>query len=273
MKALLLSCCLLLFGVASAQADLYQWTDAQGVIHVVDDAGVIPESYRDKIKTFRSTKPAGTPTSLVAPGRTYPARSQGAFAQKLALDLGLIQSLREDAIGPLNGVGIQPAGGWQVKEHMIAEQVDEVVAAAQRAAVSHRITLSADGAEAIVRGVADDVLPAPVEQAATPVERYVTQEQAPTVIIQPQPSSQVIEVIREPLYVPAPVIVAPPHSHSRWHGHGGHHHRYEPPHPPQITGTPLRQGPSFAAPPPTHMPFGSSHMPFGTNRTPFGARR
>ncbi len=267
MKAFFLFCGLFLFSLTSARADLYQWTDAQGVIHVVDDAGAIPEGYRNKFKTYHATKPTSTSTSFVMPSRSYPAKSQGAFAQKLALDLGLIKSSQEDALSPLSAVGIQPAGGWRLYDALTFEEQIEVVAAARRAAESRRIALSPDGAEAIVQGVGGEFLPPPSVQAAPPVERYVTQEEAPTVIIEQQ-SPQVIEVEREPIYVPTPVFVAPP-----WRGPGGGWHRREPPPPPRITGTPLGQSPTFAAPPPTHMPFGASHMPFGTSHAPFGSGR
>jgi hypothetical protein len=268
MKASLLFCGLFLFGLTSAHADLYQWTDAQGVIHVVDDTGAIPESYREKIKTYRASKPTSTPTSLLAPSRTYPAKSQGRFAQKLALDLGLIKSSREDALSPLSAVGIQPAGSWRLSDPLTSEEQAEVVAAARRAADSQRIPLSADGAEAIVQQVGNDFLPPSPLPASPPVEHYSTQEGAPTIIIEQQPP-QVIEVIREPVYVPPPVIIVPPHTH----GHGGDWHRDHQPQPPRVTNVPLGQFPTFAAPPPTHMPFGASHMPFGTNPAPFGTNR
>ena len=136
MKLIAVLCTLFSLGVATAYADLYQWTDAQGVIHVVDDEGTIPEGYRNKLKTYHATKPANTPTNLLSPSRTYPARSQGAFAQKLALDLGLIKNAREDALGPLGAVGIQPAGGWSLPDPLTPETHAEVIAAARRAAES-----------------------------------------------------------------------------------------------------------------------------------------
>jgi hypothetical protein len=77
-----------------------------GCYHVVDDEGTIPEGYRTSSKLHHATKPVNTSTNLLSPSRTYPTRSQGAFAQKLALDLGLIKSAREDALGPLGAVGI-----------------------------------------------------------------------------------------------------------------------------------------------------------------------
>src|SRR5882672_4914679 len=139
MKLIAVLCTFFSLSVATVYADLYQWTDAQGVIHVVDDEGAIPEGYRNKFKTYHATKPANAPRTLLSPSRTYPARSQGAFAQKLALDLGLIKNAREDALGPLGAIGIQPAGGWSLPDPLTSETLTEVIAAARRAAESQRI--------------------------------------------------------------------------------------------------------------------------------------
>lgn len=45
---------ILLFGAASAFADLYQWQDKEGVIHMTDDIQKVPEGYREKAKVFKS---------------------------------------------------------------------------------------------------------------------------------------------------------------------------------------------------------------------------
>src|SRR5882672_7311711 len=97
---------LLLLGVlclwlpAVSQADLYQWTDADGVIHIVNEISEVPDTYRAGMKVYRAAKPTtGVSTLPVAPSRTYAAQGQGAFAQKIALDLGLIKRSSEDAFG------------------------------------------------------------------------------------------------------------------------------------------------------------------------------
>lgn len=253
---------LFLFGVTLVHADLYQWTDEQGVIHVVDDAGAIPETYRSKTKTYRSAKPATTSTSLIAPSRTYPEKSQGAFAQKLALDLGLINNPSEDALGPLGTAGIQPASGWRVHDPLTPEAHNEVIAAARRAAASQRVRLSADGAEGVVRQTGSQFLPPP-SVASIPPQPEEEYYEEPEIVVEQQPP-QIIEVIREPVYIPQPVIVGVP----SWHGSpGGSPHN--PHHPPRPRS---RQRESrFSTPAPTHMPFGASHMPFGASHMPFGS--
>ena len=108
MRIPLLFCGLFCLAVTNASADLYQWTDDSGVIHVVDESSQIPRAYREKVKVFESQKSRTPPSSLpLSPSRTYPSYSQGRFAQKLALDLGLIKHRGEDAVGPLSGAGIR----------------------------------------------------------------------------------------------------------------------------------------------------------------------
>src|SRR5207247_6389427 len=127
-----LLCGLCRWSPTTAHADLYQWTDARGAIHVVDEASEVPDSYREGLKVYHAAKtvaPLGLSTAPLSPGRTYAAESQGAFAQRLALDLGLIRNSGEDALGPLSGAGIQPAGGWKVSDPRPPEPFDEMVAA------------------------------------------------------------------------------------------------------------------------------------------------
>jgi hypothetical protein len=241
---------------------LYQWTDADGVIHVVDEASEVPDSYREGLKVHRAAKtgaPLGPSAALLSPGRAYAEESEGAFAQKLALNLGLIRNDSEDALGPLSGAGIQPAGGWQVSDPLTPETLYEVLAAARRAASSRRLALSADGAEAVVRQAAASFLPAaPAGQAplSSLEERYgekpVYYDEEPEVIIEQAPP-QVIEVVPEPYYVPVPVIGG----FSRFH----RHHRGDQP----VLPPPPPTGPFTTHPGPTHMPFGASHMPFGSS--------
>ena len=188
--------------VAEAAADLYRWTDTRGVVHIVDERVTIPAAYQDHVIVYLAsssvTKVASSPL-LIAPSHNYSVHSQGAFAQKIAVDFGLIKNGSTDALGPLRGIGIQPAGGWKVAHALDPDTVDQLAAAARRGATAQHLTLSADGAEAIVRQAAADFIPPapPVEPAA---------EAGPDSIVIEQPP-QIIEVIHEPYYVEAPVIV------------------------------------------------------------------
>lgn len=182
-----------------ARADLYRWTDARGVIHFVDESVKIPETYQERVQIYRSaSSDVASSPALITPSRAYSARSQGAFAQKIALDFGLIKDDSIDALGPLNGVGIQPAGGWQVNHALDPDSIEQLVAAVRRAATTQRLALSADGAEAIVRQAALDFIP------PLPPEPVV--QTAPAVVVVEQPP-RIIEVIREPYYVETPVVV------------------------------------------------------------------
>jgi hypothetical protein len=280
MRILTLICSFWLWDVFSVYADLYQWTDADGVIHVVDDAGEIPEAYRDNLKVYRATTPAPaapSPDTLVAPSRAYAANSQGAFAQKLALDLGLIKHGGEDALSPLTGVGIQPAGSWRVSEPLTSEALYEILAAARRAADARRLPLSADGAEAVVRQAAAPFLPPPpvAQPFSTPEEYYedLDYDGGPEIVVIEQPP-QVIEVIREPYYLPPVIVGAPrfPHRHHRRHRHKPEPNPVSPPAPPTRLHK-TRPGPTHLPPQPTHLPPRATHLPPGLSHpTPFGSR-
>jgi len=270
----------LFFSITLVSADLYQWTDESGVVHVVDESSEVPRAYREKVKVFESQKSRTAPSSLpLSPSRTYPTYSEGRLAQKLALDLGLIKNQDEDAVGPLTGTGIRPSSGWHVNDELTVETVEEVIDAARRAANARRLSLSPDGVEAIVQQAAASVLPPPPQ-----VQEQLREELPPQQVIIQQTPPQIIEVEREPVPVYVPVPVAPyyprpyPPRHHRPPGNGpfapapptGQHtdRWYVPQNPTpnspsgQFTTNP--GGLSSTPPGPTHMPFGASHMPFGT---------
>jgi hypothetical protein len=46
---------------ASTYADLYQWIDEDGVLHITDDMGKVPDDIRWKVKTFETTPPKEEP--------------------------------------------------------------------------------------------------------------------------------------------------------------------------------------------------------------------
>ena len=254
--------------VATATADLYQWTDVNGVLHIVDEAVEVPDEYNEELIVYsapetedptESAEPAALP---VAPSRIYATNSQGAFAQKLALDLGLIKSAKEDALGPLSGAGIGPAGSWKVSDPLSHEALDEIAAAVQRAAQSQRLELSAAEAVAAVDKVAQPYLPVPEVIQAPPQPEVVVIQQPP----------QIIEVTHEPHYVPVPY----------GYGSGGrfpHRRRMRD----QIQGGFSGGGVALAPPseprqapgkPPlpslNRSPVGGSRLPMGTSRSPFG---
>jgi len=48
-----LAAIILVFGAARARADLYKWEDSDGVLHITDDLGKVPESKRGSVKVFK----------------------------------------------------------------------------------------------------------------------------------------------------------------------------------------------------------------------------
>jgi hypothetical protein len=264
LRILVLMASLSLECATTTSAQLYQWTDPQGTLHLGNDAGEVAEASRQGLAVYpvgaaqAGRKSAAAPLS---PSRLYTAQSQGAFAQRLAQDLGLITQGNEDALGPLSSVGIAPTGYWRVTEPLTTEAVEELVAATRRAAAAARLVLSADGAEAVVRHAAGAFLPAPVPlgspsaaerggdvQAVVVVEPEVNMEEPPPVIIEQAPA-QIIEVIQAPAYVPVPTA-----------GWSGRRPKRRRPAPPEALPENSHLGP-------THMPFGASHMPFGASHS------
>ncbi len=62
-----------LFLPAHSSADLYRWTDDDGVLHITDDLGKVPEDERVGIKTFKSTPPEKAELPDVRPPTPGPA--------------------------------------------------------------------------------------------------------------------------------------------------------------------------------------------------------
>ncbi|MBI3798184.1 MAG: hypothetical protein HY268_14615 [Deltaproteobacteria bacterium] len=186
--------------------------------------------------------------------------------------MGLIKNNNEDAFGPLRGAGIQPAEGWKVDDPPTPEVLYEVLAAARRAASAKRLSISPDGAEAIVRQAAEAFLPpAPSAQAAPPVEQYSDEagyDEEPEVIIEQQPP-QIIEVFPDPGYAYSPVPFIG--GSSGFRRHRDHRRGREPfPPPAPLTG-PFTPNPAGIPGGATHLPFGASHLPFGASHMPFGS--
>lgn len=255
--------------VVTASADLYQWTDTNGVLHIVDEAIEVPDQYREELTVFSAPEAKDPPEPgllPLAPSRTYTEHSQGAFAQKLALDLGLIKSDKEDGLGPLSGAGIRPAGSWKVSEPLSPEAFDEVLAAVQRAATSQRLALSAAEATTAVEKMAEVYFPAPqIAQAPAADPEIIVIEQPP----------QIIEVVHQPHYIPVPYAVGStrfPHRprmrdqlKGGFPGGGGVVAAPSQGSRDQDPDKPFR--PSLA-----QTPFGTSRLPMGTSRLPFGTK-
>ncbi len=247
--SLLLACLLCPTG---AFADLYQWTDSTGVLHIVDESVEVPTEFRNAMKVYHTNKSSSSGKTFL-PSRSFAENTQGRFAQKLAQDLGLIERESEDALTALTSVGISPAGGWKAYDSLSREAADEVIASARRAAESHRLSLSADGAEGVVQqALGSFILAGPpkadVVEPAYREDKYYNSE--PAVVEYKQ---EVIEVIPQPAYVYSPVVVVTSHHHP--------HRRLSKPRrfrrqPPEATG-------------PVSSPFSSSRFTNKRSRRPF----
>lgn len=53
MKKVLLCAMFLVFYAAAAFADLYQWKDEKGVIHITDSMEKVPSKYRNEVRVFK----------------------------------------------------------------------------------------------------------------------------------------------------------------------------------------------------------------------------
>ncbi|TAN62010.1 DUF4124 domain-containing protein [bacterium] len=53
--AVILICSIMLTASAS-YAEIYQWTDKNGVVHMTNEVSRVPEEYRDQLKTFKPSK-------------------------------------------------------------------------------------------------------------------------------------------------------------------------------------------------------------------------
>ncbi len=58
---------LVLFLPAHSPADLYRWTDDDGVLHITDDLGRVPEEERAAVKVFKSRPPGKAGPDEVRP--------------------------------------------------------------------------------------------------------------------------------------------------------------------------------------------------------------
>ena len=71
-----------LFGVlfsAAVGAELYKWTDKEGVVHFADDILLVPSEYRDKVKVYESAPKGDQPSET--PDR-YPPKYEQPIQKK-----------------------------------------------------------------------------------------------------------------------------------------------------------------------------------------------
>lgn len=73
MKRIVLPALLLLIAGGPAMADLYQWKDESGVIHITDSEEKVPQKFRDQVKVFKEGPKQAEPTEeFVAPEEALP---------------------------------------------------------------------------------------------------------------------------------------------------------------------------------------------------------
>jgi hypothetical protein len=48
--------CAVIFTASVSYAEIYQWTDKSGVVHMTNEISRVPDEYRDQLKTFKPSK-------------------------------------------------------------------------------------------------------------------------------------------------------------------------------------------------------------------------
>ncbi len=74
MKAIGLLLAFFFFTASYALADLYQWQDKEGVIHITDSLEKVPEGYRDKVKVYETAPMETSPEAETRPEALAPER-------------------------------------------------------------------------------------------------------------------------------------------------------------------------------------------------------
>jgi hypothetical protein len=225
--------------VTPAHAQLEQGTETTRVLQNDKHGGVSWSSAGQLQPSPVEATPAANEPTLRAE-RPMPAESRlSDFVTKLAFDLGLIRQRQEDAWAALTRAGITPVGGWQRSAEPSPEVFYEVLAAARRAASAGRLSVSADGAEAIVRAALTPFLvqleevPAAQPSVVAPEDRaaMVSQE---SVLLYEYPPTWYTGWQNGFLAAPGGVIIYHPRGFQGRHGHHkflprkswrGHHRR------------------------------------------------
>jgi hypothetical protein len=189
----------LLLTSAPADAKIYRWVDANGVVHLDDTLDNVPEGERAAAKVFQSK--AGT-TAAPAP---VDGPNQAAFANGVARELGLIAVPTQDAVSALHLVGVYPSAGWSPAAALTPAIVDEVVRAARAAGRGRRLPQGEAAVEAAVLRVASSLGvagPPPTAVAeAPPAEPTIVV--APNIVVESPPSTVVVHTVERE---PAPVL-------------------------------------------------------------------
>src|SRR5262245_4451164 len=282
-----------------AYAELDQGTETPRVRPAEDETGRVslPSIGQPQSSLVESTNSTTEQAVRIESFVTAESRLSG-FVTKLAFDLGLIRQKGEDAWAALTRAGITPVGGWSRSAELTPEVFYEVLAAARRAAAAGRLSVSADGAEAIVRAALAPSLAnleevpteqlavvAPVDQAAVASgESVLLYEQAPTWYGGWQSGL---------LAAPGGIIFYRPWGFHRWHRHPRFVPRAPWGYPPRFApsgflvgrshgfagprlGPPLRIGavtPRFSAPSLSRMSRGPGSMHLGIGRRQGGFSR
>jgi predicted aspartyl protease len=118
-----------LLAFSPAAAELYRWTDAQGVVRYTNDRSMIPLAYRDVAKDIGSPtpRPAPAPRPAVERGVVAPFKAGGPINVPASVDgIGLVLMVDTGAdrtvLSPaaLARIGLESTSGREVRVHGVA---------------------------------------------------------------------------------------------------------------------------------------------------------
>jgi hypothetical protein len=177
-----------------AHAHPAQGTDPRRVLQKGAPGEEASSSTRPLPASPVESTPAATEPALGAERPGTAEAGLNGFVSKLAFDLGLLRQREENAWAALARAGIAPVGGWARSAELSPEVVYEVLAAARRAASAGRLSVSADGAEAIVRAALppslaqQEEVPAAQPWVVAPEGRAVVASQESVLLYEPVPT-------------------------------------------------------------------------------------
>ena len=112
----------LVSSVVSAQ-EIYRWTDEKGAVHFTDDLSLIPEKYRDQIKTEKLATESPPPSSQVPPQVVPAGPPSGKAAEP--------SSERKDVLGRGEDWWKAQAKMWKEKRQSAQKNYETANAAVQ----------------------------------------------------------------------------------------------------------------------------------------------